>query len=471
MLESTHPDFPSVPELGAWLPQFEVTEHFHAGEDGAWYLGRQPSLDRKVQIEVIPEPDETLAEPLLDRLRRRARLVQPGITAVYDFGRLPSGAYFLVGEYVEAASLDTMITQRQLKLKTAFPLALQICEALQIVHDLPMPHGALNTQTVLVTSEGQAKLTGIGMVQTETGELSWLKPFRGSFTGDIRALGDTLHWMFAKSAPDIDGRLSRDLPPAIATVLRGCLEPGSGRGYTRPEDVATALKDALRDIADPAGRSRSVMGQGRIGEPISSPPPPMPGSTAQPEKLRPVARQQDKPSLMQQMDAFVWKAFRTGLHVLIFLTGITSLIVLLFFKDRIVFEDDTPVPPKTQKVLAATKETDPPAAKPPGLPGAKSLPSKVAQEESVTKKAPKSEPQADPMADLRAQYVSAVQSAANQALENVRLDDLPYLKSELLLLQSGGDIPAVDEPELPASLKVLRQRYREVKAARSAQQP
>src|SRR5690606_5881920 len=49
----------------------------------------------------------------------------------------------------------------------------------------------------------------------------------------------------------------------------------------------------------------------------------------------------------------------------------------------------------------------------------------------------------DPMADLRAQYVEAVQEAANQALESVKLDDLPYLQQELQLLQSGGDIPAV----------------------------
>ncbi|MES2506254.1 MAG: hypothetical protein V4599_06095 [Verrucomicrobiota bacterium] len=67
--------------------------------------------------------------------------------------------------------------------------------------------------------------------------------------------------------------------------------------------------------------------------------------------------------------------------------------------------------------------------------------------------------------------MAAVQEAANQALEKVRLDDLPHLQRELQLLQSGGEIPAVDEPNLPASLKILRQRYREVRNGRGAGAP
>lgn len=471
MPDLSDPEFPSVTELGGWLPQFEVQQQAQAGEDGALYLGRQAGLGRGVVIEVMPEPDAAVANGLLERLRCRARLVHPGITAVYDFGRLPNGQFYLVEEAVDGVLLETMIAEGQLKPKTAFPLALQICEALQMVHDLPMPHGALSPQTVGVTADGQVKLTGIGMVQRETGELSWLRPFRGSFTSDMEALGLTLHWMFARCAPDAEGRLSRDLPPAFAVVFRRCLEPDSGRMFTRPEDVATALKEALKgtqESAEATTRTRMVVGPGGRQPtgpaPVHAPPP-----KVVPGQLRPVARQTQR-SFLQQMDAFVWRAFSTGLHLMISLVCIGCVILVVFFKDRIVIEKEEaaePVPAVEEMDAEENnvEEMPSPQAVLGGLAPAHAM---AAEPVPVAETKPSPEPQpvpppVDPMADLRAQYVEAVQEAANQALESVKLDDLPYLQQELQLLQSGGDIPAVDEPNLPNSLRVLRERYREVR--------
>ncbi|TDU71073.1 protein kinase-like protein [Prosthecobacter fusiformis] len=465
-------DFPSVTELGRWLPQYEVQEQLQVYQDGALYLGRQSALGRQVVIEVIPPPEEHLANALLDRLRRRARLVHPSITAVYDFGRTPQGQFYLVGEHVDGDLLDTLISERLLKPKVAFPLALQVCEALQIVHDLPMPHGTLSTQTILVSPEGQAKLTGIGMVQKSTGELSWLAPFRGSLTGDIRALGYTLHWMFAKCAPDADGRLSRDLPPAFATVIRRCLEPGSGRQFTRAEDVAEALKDALRgeqEKGEPTTRTKMVVAPGSrqpAGPAPSSMPQAAPPPKLAPGQLKPVVRHY-QPTFFQRVDAFVWKAFSTGLHMLVSLVSIGALILLFLFKDKIVFEEDTSLP--MASVEEIEMEDKPiPAAVLGALPPVEALPTAPATVKPITLPVSPPAPPMDPMEDLRSQYVTAVQTAANQALEKVRLDDLPHLQRELQLLQNGGDVPSVDEPNLPASLKVLRQRYREVQADRKS---
>lgn len=456
------------------MPQFEVQQQAQVGEDGALYLGSQAGLGRGVVIEVMPEPEEGVASALLERLRCRARLVHPGITAVYDFGRLPNGQFYLVEEAVDGVLLESMIAEGQLKPKTAFPLALQICEALQMVHDLPMPHGALSPQTVGVTADGQVKLTGIGMVQRETGELSWLRPFRGSFTRDMEALGLTLHWMFARCAPDSEGRLSRDLPPAFAVVFRRCLERDSGRMFTRPEDVATALKEALKgtqENAEATTRSKMVVGPGGRQPtgpaPVHAPPP-----KVVPGQHRPVARQIQR-SFLQKMDAFVWRAFSTGLHLMISLVCIGCVILVVFYKDRIVIEKEAAVPATAVEEIDTQPEevdrTPSPQAVLGGLapvPAMAAEPVPVAAAETIPVPTPEPQPApppVDPMADLREQYVEAVQEAANQALESVKLDDLPYLQQELQLLQSGGDIPAVDEPNLPNSLRVLRQRYREVR--------
>lgn len=463
MSDLSTPGLPSLEELGTWLPHYEIQDLVHAGQESALYLARQSALDRDVEIEVMPEPLADGVKPLLDRLRKRARPVHPSITSVFDFGRTPSGLFYLVTEHVAGTWLQSLIEQRLLKPKAAFPLALQVCEALQILHDHQMAHGSLNPATIMVTHEGQAKLTGIGMTAVD-GELSWLAPFHGSIRGDIYDLGFTLHWMFAKEAPGADGRLSRDLPPAFASVLRRCLETGLSRPFENPAQVAAALKEALRgeqEKTESTTRSKMVVAPGakQTPLPVSTPTTPPPRVTA--GHLQPVVRHH-QPTFFQRLDAFVWKAFSTGLHLLISVISIGSVILLILFKDKIVFEEDTSLPMATVEEIEA-EEKPIPAAVLGGLPPAEMLSSRPAQAKPITLPASPPPTPVDPLADLRSQYVSAVQAAANHALETVKLDDLPHLQRELQLLQNGGDIPSVDEPNLPPTLKALRQRYREAR--------
>ncbi len=289
-------------------------------------------------------------------------------------------------------------------------------------------------------------------------------------------LGFTLHWMLAKCAPGPDGRLSRDLPPAFAAVLRRCLEPDSARPFTRPSEVAEALNQALRSEQEKTEtattRTKMVISPGsRPPQPAAAPAPaPAPQSQSPAPSgpprgpLQPVVRH-DEPTFLQRMDAFVWKAFSTGLHLLISLVGIGGLVLLILFKDKIIVEKDDFLPRATVAEMEQDVDDKPiPAAVLGALPPPPSLPVTPVAVKPVT--LPPAPVATDPFEDLRTQYVAAVQTAANHALEKVSLDDLPHLQRELQLLQSGGEVPEVDEPNLPASLKALRQRYREVRAGK-----
>lgn len=487
MPETAPSVFPSAQELAAWLPQYEVVEVLGQGEGSSLYAARQPALNRQVELTVMQEPGPEAASRLLERLRLRARLVHPLVAAVYDFGSTADGMLYWVSEHVEGHTVQEWIEAGNLKTKTAFSAALQLCEALQIVHDVPCVHGALAPHTVWLTSDGKVKLTGIGMTVTETGELSWLAPFHGSREQDIYALGYTLHWMFARSAPSEDGRLARDLPPAFATVLRRCLNEEAGRPFQSPAEVGAALKEALlqeQARAEGTARSRVVVappGQGgsqlAASKPSSSSPAqpaPTPRSPAAGAPLaprpQPVVRHY-QPTFFQRLDAFVWKAFSTGLHIAVSLVSVAAIFLLVLFKDKIVFEDTSSVVPKmTQEEIekASAAQDRLPGAVLGGLPPAPELPVVPAPVAPVTMPAAEEKP-VDPLADLRAQYTAAVQAAANRALEKVSLDELPYLQRELILLQSGGEVPTDDDPELPAVLKALRQRYREALAGRISQ--
>jgi hypothetical protein len=77
---------------------------------------------------------------------------------------------------------------------------------------------------------------------------------------------------------------------------------------------------------------------------------------------------------------------------------------------------------------------------------------------------PITQPAPDPLAGLNAQYRTAVQNETAAALDKVRLDDIPHLQRELKRLESSKPIPDTDEPEIPATLKRLRDTYRQQRA-------
>ena len=239
-------DFPSAEELGSALPQYEIEERISVGQESAVYRAYQNTLDRNVMIRVMAEPTPAAAARLMDRLRARARLVHPRIVALYDFGRSTAGHLHLVTEHVDGRVLADLIQERQVPPKLAYSFALQICDILTMLHGQGSKHGALNTRTVLVDREGQLKITGVGMGVAPGGELSWLHESEASVSGDIHDFGLLLHEMFGREPLPEDGRVSRNLPPAFATVIRRCLHLETTRRLTSAEEVKEALVQALR---------------------------------------------------------------------------------------------------------------------------------------------------------------------------------------------------------------------------------
>lgn len=444
------PAYPSLRDLAACLPAFDVLRRLSSGEDSAVYLARQTTLDRLVLIHVLRA---TEAEgDVLERLRRRARLQDPRVTAVYDCGRMAGGQLYLVTEHVEGVPLAEVVAAGRLKPKQAYAPALQLCEALQAVHAQGLVHGCLNARSVLWAAGDQIKLTGAGMALTATGERTWLQPPKDGIAGDLEDLGRTLHLLFTGEEPGTDGRVARDLPPSFAQVLRRCLDGHGSRPFASAEEVRNALIEAVQ-----AGRPAPA--------PATAAPPPPPGIPAPP-----APRQRPGPSLLQRLDAFLWSGLKAGLHLTITLVSVASLLLLYHFKDRIVIEERIERPGAlTPRPAAQAEAAEPPipAAVMGALPAAPTLPVPAAVAKPIELPPPKPSPQEL----LRARYVQSVQAAAQSALDQVRLDVLPHLQRELALLQSGGEPPDTDEPDLPPGLAELRRNYRAARAGLQTSAP
>ena len=450
--------FPTAEELAAWLPQYEIHSCLFMGVHSAVYVARQPALERHVMIRVMPEPSPELAQLLVDRLRSRARLVNPKIVGVFDFGRTLAGPLYLVTEYVDGTTLDHLVREKLVTPKHAYQLAIQICDTLQLVHEQRVIHGALDVHTTLVTHDWQVKLTGIGMCEMEGGELSWLGDSTATFDDDIQALGRVIHEMFCGHPPSASGEVSRSLPPGFARVIARCIDPEPSRRFEQPHEVRLALTEALKSekpgtggAAKPAATLAPAPATQRpgvkpAGPPVSAPPRAYPG---QPPRI--VYEPPPPRSWYLRMDDFLAATLRVSLHLVIF--GGTLAIIAAFFllKDKVVFEN----PDEVEDAPAMEKGAAAEPASPPTKPRTASKPA------TAPRQKPRSPP--DSVAALNAQYREAVQQAA-AALEGTRRNDMPFLQRELQRLQSGLAIPATDEPDLPPSLKKLRSNYRAERA-------
>jgi serine/threonine protein kinase len=475
MPDTPPPAFPSAEELGNSLLQYDVQECIQTGRESAIYRARQPALDRQVMIRLIAEPPMASAARLMERLRSRARLVHPRIIAVYDFGRTHAGDLYLITEHVDGRLLCDLVSERKITPKLAYTLALQLCDSLAMIHGSKTCHGALSTRTLLVDREWQLKVTGIGMAENREGEISWLHENHATEEDDLFALGCVLHEMFGKEPLPADGRVSRNLPPTFAAVIRRCVHPDSARRFASASEVKEALTQALRsekqNAAAPAAQPAPVSAAPRAAAPVHPPETPVPQSapvaasvpsSAPPSQAPPRYApgrppppvQRVQPSFAKKLDDFLWSCLRASLHLIVFAVTAGIIFVSYLLKDKIVIKDkDDPSSAREEAALPGDMLGKLPAA--PQLP-----------EPSVAPmSSPISIPAPDPLAGLNAEYQAAVQAETAAALDKVRLDDIPHLQSELQRLQNHQPIPDTDEPDLPAALKRLREDYRQKRAA------
>lgn len=159
---------PTLEELGALLPQFEMKDFLAKGGMGAVYLARQISLDRLVAIKVLPPAwgaEAGYAQLFQKEARAMARLQHNQIVGVYDFGITAAGHFYLVMEYVQGQTLHDLIRLRRLPLPRVQGLALQLCDAVAFAHEQGVLHRDIKPGNVLVSNLGEVKIADFGLAR------------------------------------------------------------------------------------------------------------------------------------------------------------------------------------------------------------------------------------------------------------------------------------------------------------------
>jgi len=200
--------------------RYVLGERLGGGGTAFVYKGRDSLLNRTVAIKVL-NAQLTADGDFIAKFRREAQaaasLSNPYIVGVYDVGQ-DDDVYYIVMEYVEGKTLKELVGEKgQLSSELAIDLAMQIAEALRHAHQHGVVHRDIKPHNILITRDGQAKVTDFGIARATTtstltqsgslmGSVHYMSPeqARGGYTNersDIYSLGVVMYEMLAGVVP------------------------------------------------------------------------------------------------------------------------------------------------------------------------------------------------------------------------------------------------------------------------------
>ncbi|ACY47409.1 serine/threonine-protein kinase [Rhodothermus marinus] len=285
-----------------------------SGPTATVYKAYQASLDRFVLLKILrPElaEDEAFVQRFEEEARLAARVQHPNVVAVYAFGREGPHVYFAT-EFVEGVSLRELLAHGPLPPALALYIVAEVARGLKAAHEKGVLHRDLKPANILISLEGQVKLTDFGMASLLAcgdGEIrgtpGYLAPEQvlGEAPGpatDLFALGATLFEMltgtpaFPGETPGeiFDAVLHHDPIPRLRNlaavpddVVALCARLLAKRPEQRYPDAAALLQDLEELRRRPELHATAEDLAAYVEDPTAFPRTPVP--TAQPEPPAP----------------------------------------------------------------------------------------------------------------------------------------------------------------------------------------
>ncbi|WP_323095464.1 serine/threonine-protein kinase [Intrasporangium sp. YIM S08009] len=281
----------SLVEPGTTLGQrYTLDTSIASGGMGDVWEATDTVLERPVAVKVLrpADPDDTT---FIDRFRDEARgsagLHHPNIAAVYDYGEEDDVAY-IVMELVPGRTLGELIRESDggMAPDDVRSILGQAALALSAAHEAGVVHRDVKPANIIVTGEGQAKLTDFGIARigdgsghTRAGEVlgtpDYISPEQAlgepaTAASDIYSLGIVAHEMLTGLKPF-------DMGTPVATALAQVNDPPPPLPDTVPQDLRDIVGACLAKTA--ADRPHAVSEvAAAVGMPLGA----LPGVTPAP---------------------------------------------------------------------------------------------------------------------------------------------------------------------------------------------
>jgi len=257
------------------------------------WVGHDRLLNRRVAVKIL-HPEYAANEAFVARFHREAQaaanLNHPNIVDIYDWGR-DEGVYFMVMELIQGRNLREILhSEGALEPRRVAEIAQSVAAALGAAHERGLVHRDIKPANVLLTPEGDAKVTDFGIARawddsdqlTRTGAVigtaTYFSPeqaqgLTADGRSDLYALGVVMYELLTGVPPFVGespvsvayqhvrefapppSDLNPNIPDALDAIVMRCLEKDPRRRYQT------------------AGALSLDLGRFLAGEALAAPPP------------------------------------------------------------------------------------------------------------------------------------------------------------------------------------------------------
>ncbi len=144
---------------GKIFGDYKIEAEIARGGMGVVYRARQISLNRPVAIKMILSGNlagEEDVKRFYVEAEAAAGLEHPNIVPIYEIGQVDGQHFFSMG-YVDGGSLDRLISENTLPVRTAVQLMIHVSEAIQFAHDHGIIHRDLKPANILLARASAAR--------------------------------------------------------------------------------------------------------------------------------------------------------------------------------------------------------------------------------------------------------------------------------------------------------------------------
>lgn len=277
---------------GTRLGPYEILAPLGAGGMAEVYRARDPRLGRDVAVKVLPAAavaDANRLARFAQEARTVASLSHPNLLAIFDVGT--GDTPYLVTELLEGETLRQRLERGALSPSDTVAIGLQVAAGLTAAHARGVVHRDLKPDNILVGADGRAKILDFGLATTASdsaaskdgtttartlpgvmlGTLGYLSPEQARARPvdqrtDIFAFGAVLFEMLTGARafhgdspadtialilhrPPADLSFGAAVPPALADVVRRCLEQEPDKRYQSAHELALALESISQEAS------------------------------------------------------------------------------------------------------------------------------------------------------------------------------------------------------------------------------